>query len=137
MREAKKISKALHCLPLALVLAGQTIRKRYTSWVGYLNYFKNNRQALAQKAAKRKKASDKHDRERRTCVYVNFEPLLTGMEFSTDQAAKDAFELMQLFAYLHHRNIRRDILIKAVRNSVIEENASRMSRKVPVLFLRK
>ncbi|KAI4150017.1 MAG: hypothetical protein LQ340_004320, partial [Diploschistes diacapsis] len=129
MREAKKISKTLHCLPLALVLAGQTIRKGYTSWNGYLKYFKNNRQALARKAVKRKKATDKHDRERRACVYVNSEPLLTGMEFSTDQAAKDAFELMQLFAYLHHRNIRRDILIKAVRNPVIEEDASRAQQE--------
>lgn len=129
MREAKKISKILHCLPLALVLAGQTIRKRYASWIGYLNYFNSNRQALARKSIKRKKASDKHDRERRTCVYVNLEALLTDMESSTDQAAKDAFELMQLFAFFHHRNIRRDILIKAVRNPIIEETASQAEQE--------
>ncbi|KAF2417663.1 hypothetical protein EJ08DRAFT_599894 [Tothia fuscella] len=130
-REAKKISKTLHCLPLALVLAGQTIRRRYASWIGYLSYFKNNRQALARKTIKRGKAPDKHERERRVCVYVNFEPLLTGMETSTDQAASDAFELMQLFAFLHHRNIRRDILIKAVRNPRIEDSASRAEQEDP------
>jgi tetratricopeptide (TPR) repeat protein len=131
VRQAKKISKTLHCLPLALVLAGQTIRKRYASWVGYLNYFKQNRQALARKAITCKEGPGKHDRERRACVYVNFEPLLIGMESSTDQAAKDAFELMQLFAFLHHRNIRRDILIKAVRNPLIEEKASRAEQENP------
>lgn len=129
--EAKKISKTLHCLPLALVLAGQTIRTGSISWLGYLNYYKRNRQALARKATKRTKAPDKHDRERRACVYSNFEPLLTGMESSTDQAAKDAFELMQLFAFFHHRNIRRDILVKAVENPIIEENAARAEQENP------
>ena len=119
-KAARLISKELHCLPLALVLAGQAIRTRASSWAGYLNYYKENRQTLARIAIKRRATISKHDRERRTCVYVNFEPLLAEMEHSTDQAATDAFDLMQFFAFLHHRNIRRDILVKAVENPGIE-----------------
>ena len=125
IREAKKIAKTLHCLPLALVLAGQSIRSRLTSWIRYLNDLKRNRQALARMNIKGSSGPDGHDEELRTCVYANFEPLLTRMESSPIQAAKDAFELMQLFAFLHHRNIRRDMLTKAVTNPLIEERASR------------
>ena len=125
MREAKKISTTLHCLPVALVLAAQTIRKRYASWIGYLNYFKNNRQALARKASGLPTdALNKHGRELEDCVYVNFESLLAGMETSSERAANDAFDIMQLFAFFHHRNIRRDILTKAVKNPAIEEKNS-------------
>jgi tetratricopeptide (TPR) repeat protein len=123
-RAAKLISKELHCLPLALVLAGKAIRTQAASWTGYLNYYQRNRQNLARRAIESRRSVGKHDRERRTCVYVNFEPLLAGMEYSIDPAARDAFELMQFFAFLHHRNIRRDILVKAVKNPRIEANAS-------------
>jgi tetratricopeptide (TPR) repeat protein len=123
-KAARVISRELHCLPLALVLAGNAIRSHSASWAGYLNYYKRNRQNLAQRAIKRRRSVSKDDRERRTCVYVNFEPLLAEMECSPDQAATDAFELMQIFAFFHHRNIRRDILIKAVRNPQIEAFAS-------------
>jgi tetratricopeptide (TPR) repeat protein len=122
---AKLISKELHGLPLALVLAGKAIRTQAASWAGYLNYYQRNRQNLARRAIKHGQSISKHDRESRTCVYVNFEPLLAEMEYSTDQAATDAFELMQFFAFLHHRNIRRDILVKAVKNPRIEANAGR------------
>jgi tetratricopeptide (TPR) repeat protein len=123
-RAAKLISKELHCLPLALVLAGKAIRTQAASWTGYMDYYQRNRQNLARRAIESKQSVGMHDRERRTCVYVNFEPLIAEMEYSIHQAARDAFELMQFFAFLHHRNIRRDILIKAVKNPRIEANAS-------------
>jgi tetratricopeptide (TPR) repeat protein len=123
-KAAKLISRELHCLPLALVLAGNAIRSHSASWAGYLNYYKRNRQRLAQRAIKRRQSISKEDRERRTCVYVIFEPLLAEMENSPDQAATDAFELMQIFAFFHHRNIRRDILIKAIKNPQIEPQTS-------------
>lgn len=121
---AKLISKELHCLPLALVLAGKVIRTQAASWAGYLTYYERNRHNLARRAIEHRHSISTHDRERRTCIYVNFEPLLAEMEHSTDQTATDAFELMQFFTFLHHRNIRRDILIKAVRNPRIEANTS-------------
>lgn len=103
------------------MLAGNAIRSKATSWVDYLNYYRRSRRDLARKAISYRRPVGKHDpQERRHCVYANFEPLLAEMEYSTEQVGTDAFQLMQFFAFCHHRNIRRDILIKAVKNPRIE-----------------
>ena len=118
-KAAKQISKELHCLPLALVLAGKTIRSHVSSWVDYLNSYKRNRRNLAEYLTRKRKSFSQD--ERQACVYVSFEPLVARLQASREEAETDAFELMQFFAFLHHRNIRRDILIKAVKNPRIQQ----------------
>jgi tetratricopeptide (TPR) repeat protein len=115
---ATLITKELGCLPLALVYAGQAIRQSLCSLTTYLNYYKRNWRRI------RQARSDDTDLN----VYSSYEILYQSLEGRTteEEEARDAVELLKIFAFLHYENIRVQFFIEAVNNPKLERVKERM-----------
>ena len=126
---AMAISEEMQCLPLALVYAGQVIRERLCEWTSYLNFYKMRQRAFTVRPSK-KVIPDELKNER---VFLNFEMLFDKMQNNangngagnpnSEKARKnrDAIELIQMFSFLHYRNIQVSMLLGAVDHPGIQE----------------
>lgn len=105
-------------LPLALNYAGTVIREKLCEWKDYLTYYKTKQSEYAKNYAN--KAFD--GKPASEAVFQNFELLLermqkiVGEDGAKAQRTNDAIELMQLFSFFHHRNIRLKILLQSIEN---------------------
>lgn len=121
------ISETLGFLPLALVHAGKAILDGLCTLSGYVAYFWRFLDRV------RKNTFD--DDESNMRVYSTYEILFLGLESKRDQrlkgyvAAGDAVELIKVFSFLSCENIQLDILIKAVENFKIEQDAQKSDAK--------
>ncbi|KAI9677285.1 MAG: hypothetical protein M1829_002627 [Trizodia sp. TS-e1964] len=126
-KEATAISKILGFLPLALVHAGKAILDGLCTLNDYVAYFWRFLDRV------RKNTFD--DEESNMRVYSTYEILLLGLESKRDQrlkgyiAAGDAVELLKVFSFLSCENIPLDVLVKAVENSRIEQDAEKLKKK--------
>lgn len=125
LKAASQISEKMCYLPLALNYAGITIRQRLCGWADYLSWYKRQQKRSA--PAKRRKITDfKHSS---WAVFHNFEALLSQMmriadanpESDIARSMRDAMDLLNLFAFFHHRDIRLDILLQCIENPFKEK----------------
>lgn len=122
------ISETLGFLPLALVHAGKAILDGLCTLSDYVAYFWRFFDRV------RKNTFD--DDESNMRVYSTYEILFLGLESKRDQrrnkgyiAAGDAVELLKVFSFLSCEDIQLDILIKAVENFRIEQDAQKSDAK--------
>ena len=119
---AASICKALGYLPLALVHAGTAIAGGLTTLKGYVEYFEKTLQRLRQRAqAAGYKIDEGQEKKQKkkdvfaTYVFASYDGLYQHLEEQTDQDAKDATEILKLFAFLDCNNVRLDFLEHAAR----------------------
>ncbi|KAI2630921.1 hypothetical protein GGR54DRAFT_176744 [Hypoxylon sp. NC1633] len=125
---ASAVCSALGFLPLALVHAGKAILRDLCSWSGFLAYYDREADRIRRERLQRDRSSSRHRRRAQEendgmNVFTSFEMLFRPLEMSEDQEFQDAVELIQLFSYFHHQNIRIDILVNAAVNPLKEEKA--------------
>ncbi|KAH9905397.1 hypothetical protein F4778DRAFT_706498 [Xylariomycetidae sp. FL2044] len=126
---ASVICQALGFLPLALVHAGKAILLGLCSWQGYLGFYdrhteriRRDRRRNRDRSLSRNKRRAQEDDDSMN-VFSSYEILYESLERSSDEKFQDAIELLQVFSYLHHQNLRVDVLIKAAINPIEEEKA--------------
>lgn len=126
---ASTICQALGFLPLALVHAGKAILLRLCSWDGYLAFFDRHTDRIRRERRQQRDRSSSRDNRRiqedddSMNVFSSYEILYRSLEASGNQKFEDAIELLQLFSYFHHQNIRVDVLVYAATNPLKEEKA--------------
>lgn len=126
---ASAICQALGFLPLALVHAGKAILLKICTWKGYLAFFDRRMDRIRRRRRQqRDRSSPRNDRRLQEDddgmnVFSSYEILYKSLEISDHQKYKDAIELLQLFSYFHHQNIRVDVLVYAAVNPLKEEKA--------------
>jgi tetratricopeptide (TPR) repeat protein len=118
---ATAISKTLGCLALAIVHAGAAIRNRLCSMKTYLGFYE--RMWLRIRAQR----ETDHD-----SVYTSFEISYSGITTKNTQASKDAIQLLKVFAFFHHENIRFDMFSKGVINCELEVEQYKKDRSKDV-----
>ncbi|KAL4797414.1 hypothetical protein BDV19DRAFT_387222 [Aspergillus venezuelensis] len=115
---ASKISRQLGFLALALIHAGATIRRGICS---YLTFYDDNWERIRRMPISTF-ASD-HEGDHNMSALVSYEVSYRAIEQKGTQRSKDAIELLKLFSFFYNKNIRFDILKKAVCNEAIEKAA--------------
>ncbi|KAI1378304.1 hypothetical protein F4677DRAFT_443519 [Hypoxylon crocopeplum] len=141
---ASVICHALGYLPLALVHAGKAIFLGLCPWNGYLSYYERQTHRIRRERRLQRDRSLSRNRRRvqedddSMNVFSSYEILYQTLESSEEQKFRDATELLQLFSYFHHQNIRVDILVNAAVNPLKEEKAreeetmsDEIQRKIP------
>jgi len=128
---ATKIVSKLDFLALALIHAGNAILNRLCSLTDYLEYFflslsKIRRESESPQDSKRYK----QDHENVFATWeVLYEPLESSMDH--DEVARDAVELLQVFAFFDCRKIYVDFMRAAVKNARLEREEMAKPRKRP------
>ncbi|KAL4960320.1 uncharacterized protein BDV14DRAFT_182970 [Aspergillus stella-maris] len=118
---ASKISRQLGFLALALIQAGATIRRGICSLKNYLTFYDDNWERIRRTSISTF-ASD-HEDDHNMSALVSYEVPYRAIEQKGTQRSKDAIELLKLFSFFYNKNIRFDILKKAVCNEAIEKAA--------------
>ena len=109
---AKSITKVLGYLPLALVYAGKAIAKGLTTLVDCVDYFDD----IWDRIRLESKCSGHVVDEAGKNVFAPYDAVYQALDRQGSQSAKDAVELLKLFSFLHHENIRIDFITKAAKN---------------------
>jgi hypothetical protein len=114
---ATTIARTLGYLALAITHAGRTIRQGYCRLHEYVEFYERQWKKTRQmrQAVKAKEPADN------LSVFATFEMNRQAIENRDTEASRDALELLNTFAFLHHQNIRFSILEKAVKNSGVED----------------
>lgn len=133
LKAAKEISEKMHYLPLALNFAGSIIRQRLSTWNDYLTWYKKEQKKSAlRRKEEQKKFGSRKDwaklRQTSPATFHNFEALVAQMSDMAEdpdpeisRRMQDATDLLNLFAFFHHRNIRLDVLLQAIENPAKEK----------------
>ncbi|KAI0383034.1 hypothetical protein F5Y04DRAFT_287602 [Hypomontagnella monticulosa] len=125
-QSAGKICEALGFLPLALIHAGKAIFLGLCSWSGYLAYYERQSHRIRERNSQRDRSSSRSknmEESENMNVFSSYEILYQYLESSQEEKCQDAVELLQLFSYFHHQNIRVDMLINAATNPLKMEIA--------------
>ena len=112
---AASITEALGFLPLALMHAGKAIMNKLCKLDEYLKY-------QAKEVERVRKAQDLHGDNIYMNVYSTWEFNYRGLQNKGTVKADDAVQLLKLFAFFHHDNIRVDFLVKAAINPAKERS---------------
>ncbi|KAI1393504.1 TPR-like protein [Hypoxylon trugodes] len=129
MNIARDICKALGFFPLALVYAGKTISHKICSWSEYLDFYDHHVRRIQRGHQLQRNRSSSGDKPRAQKhddymnVFSTYEIIYRSLESSKTETFQDAVELLQLFSYFHHQNIRINILISAAINPIKEKHA--------------
>ncbi|KAL4949497.1 hypothetical protein BDW69DRAFT_198030 [Aspergillus filifer] len=118
---ASKISRQLGFLALALVHAGATIRRGICSVKNYLAFYDDNWEPIRRTSIST--IDFDHEGDQNMSALVSYEVSYRGLEQKGTQRSKDAIELLKLFSFFYNKDIRFDILRKAVCNEAIEKAA--------------
>ncbi|KAL4929238.1 uncharacterized protein BDV17DRAFT_77899 [Aspergillus undulatus] len=116
---ASKIARQLGFLALALIHAGATIRRGMCSLKNYLTFYDENWERIRRTSTSFLDFLDKD--EDNMSALISYEVSYRGIEQKGTQRSKDALELLKMFSFLYNKNIRFDILRKAVCNCAIEK----------------
>lgn len=136
LQAAQQISEKMCYLPLALNYAGMTIRQRLCGWADYLLWYKNQQRKVG-RTQRQQKVTDFQRSEK--AVFHNFEALLQNMVDIADadpnadlaRTMRDAMDLLNLFAFFHHRDIRLDMLLQCIDNPHKEREIQFVGTKQP------
>lgn len=114
---AAQIARVLGYLPLALVYTGKAIAKGLTTLEDCVNYFDNIWDSIRLES----KRSGHVVEEAGKSVFAPYDAMYQDLDRQNTQSARDAIELLKLFSFLHHENIRIDFITKAAKNSPATE----------------
>jgi tetratricopeptide (TPR) repeat protein len=123
-KSASAIAEILGCLPLALVQAGKAVLKRRCSLHDFDSYFRRTRQRVINARSPSRSGSRKaavSDTE--ISVFATYEMLYRGLAEKGTTESANAIELLHMFAFFHREDIREDILLRAVKNPLLERQA--------------
>lgn len=126
-QSASLITKALGYLPLALVYAGKAIMEGLCTLQDYVSYYVTSWQRIQQA---RNDSDDQIDQDLYMSVYSGFEIVYLALKDKHGQAASDALELLNMFAFLSNGEIRESMLEQAAKNPALEreqEDKDRLS----------
>ena len=128
---ANKIVSELHFLALALIHAGSAILHNLCSLADYLEYFFMSQRKIRRELDHRQDSKlYRPDHENVFASWeILYEPLESSMDY--DQVARDAVELLRVFAYFDCKNIQVDIFRAAVENARLEREELAKPEKCP------
>ncbi|KAI2833277.1 hypothetical protein CBS133816_642 [Aspergillus niger] len=111
---ASKIARQLGFLALALIHAGYAIRENICSLKNYLKVYDGSWRKI------RRASGEKYEI---LSAAASYEICYRGIEERATRASEDAIQLLKMFSFFHFKNIRFDILRRAVLNPAIEKDA--------------
>jgi tetratricopeptide (TPR) repeat protein len=120
MPSVESITKALGFLALAITHAGAAIREGLCRLNDYLGYHSRMFTRLREKRERRQSIARLGKDEEHNSIYSCFEISLEGIAHKDTVTAKDAIQLLQVFAFFNFEDIRFEILSKAVNNFALE-----------------
>ena len=115
---AVKITKELGFLPLALVHAGAAIQNDLCSLKDYLKFYDEDWERIRRMS--KSFFGSGNQCEQYTSALATYELPYRGIEQKGTESSEDAVQLLKLFSFLYFKNVRFDILQKAVVNAGIE-----------------
>ena len=128
---ASYITQALGFLPLALVFAGKAIMEGLCTLHEYVNYYRSSWQRIDQARA----GSDNNsDQDLYMAVYSTYEIVYLALKDKGGEAASDAFELLNMFAFFNNEDIQVDMLIQAAKNPSLEREQEESDRLAATKF---
>ena len=117
---ALSISTVLGALPLALVYAGKAIVEGLCTLQDYVKYYTSSWQRINR--ALSDSGSDS-DQELYLSIYSTYEMVYLALKDKKGEAAADALQLLNVFAFLNNENIRWDMLTQAAKNPSLERSS--------------
>ncbi|KAL8955728.1 MAG: hypothetical protein Q9193_006526, partial [Seirophora villosa] len=118
-RLASEITRKLGCLPLALVHAGKAIVTGVCRMHDYLTSFDDHWDRV--RSARSRRGSNVYVQEDTyTIIYSTYEIMYRGLMARMTPASQDALDLLKMFSFFHHENIRVEILLQAANNPEVE-----------------
>ncbi|KAF2113014.1 hypothetical protein BDV96DRAFT_648635 [Lophiotrema nucula] len=109
------IAEALGYLALALIQAGNCISRNWCELENCLKFHEEHRKKNNQRHVNSPGTSIKEDEVN---VYPTFDFSLSALEMQDTVPAQDAVEILNIVAFYHFDNIRKDIFTRAVANTV-------------------
>ena len=116
---AHDITTVLGCLPLALVCAGKAIRVGLCTLHDYIRYYRSTSERIGRAL---RASGNPLDQDDFLTVYSTYELNYLALKERKGEAATDALQLLNMFAFLNNENVRWDILTKAANGPLIERN---------------
>ncbi len=104
-------------LPLALVYAGKAIVEGLCTMQDYAKYYKTSFERIGQAQSD----ADQQPDQDYMNVYSGFEIVYLALGRKQDRAAKDALELLNMFAFMSNGEIRESMLKQAATNPAMEQ----------------
>lgn len=112
---ASEITKRLGCLPLALVHAGKAIMTGICRMHDYLTSFDDHWDRV--RSVRSRSGSNVQVREDAyAIIYSTYEIMYRGLLAKMTPASRDALDILNVFSFFHHGNIRVEILLQAAKN---------------------
>ncbi|KAI4176500.1 MAG: hypothetical protein LQ346_007884 [Caloplaca aetnensis] len=118
---ASEITKKLGCLPLALVHAGKAIVTGICRMHDYLTSFDDHWDRV-RAIRSRRGSSAQVQEDAYTIIYSTYEITYRGLVTRMTPASEDALDLLKVFSFFHHENIRIEIFLQAAINPEAERN---------------
>lgn len=115
---ARRIAKAVGCLPLALTYAGKTIASGLCTLQTYLDFYERCWAQLRQGKDVYKRGSVQ---DVSGVIYSSYELIYQSLSSKQTQASADALDLLKIFSFLDRQNIKLKIFTRAASNPAIEE----------------
>lgn len=111
---AMPIAKALGYLALALVHAGSTIHRKICKLGEYLSEYRKHRKEMMMPDS-----ASSADKSKKTII-TTWEVSFQRIKSWTTSEAKDAIDLLHIFAFLHNEHIQEVLFEKAWRQSQVQ-----------------
>ncbi|KAK4208315.1 hypothetical protein QBC37DRAFT_79701 [Rhypophila decipiens] len=116
---AETINKRLGSLALAIIHAGAAIRDRLCSLKDYLSYYRRMLNRIRSQGIRLNKRTD-------VAIFTTWEICYERLEQRKTNAAIDARQLLNVFAFFHRENISPAILKRAMINAEREAAAEKI-----------
>lgn len=107
---ARPVAITLGCLALALIQAGASIRQNICSLEEYLDVYSHHRKQIM--SDQTVQGTDHY----RYTIYTTWEVSFQMIESQDTEAAADAIEILQIFAFLHFERVPASIFERAWKN---------------------
>ena len=125
MQSALAIVKKLEALPLAIIHAGNAIKTKICKLADYITEYEKSWQLVRQ----RSRSEDEEEDNDFLRVYSTYEIIFAGLKSVKKRKYKDAVELLQIFAFLHHEQVPFCLLTAAVEHPRIQQEADIQNAK--------
>ncbi|KAL9109661.1 MAG: hypothetical protein Q9227_005699 [Pyrenula ochraceoflavens] len=119
---AKRISKALGFLALAITNAGAAIRSHLCTFKNYLATYKEYWERVRRDRLPPSVTPGETSQSDYMKIWASFELSYAKIEAQNTQSSNDAIQLLKVLAFFYCENIRVDILLKAVTNLKLEQD---------------
>lgn len=116
---ALSISTVLGALPLALVYAGKAIVEGLCTLQDYVKYYTSSWQRINRALSD---SGSEADHTLYLSIYSTYEMVYLALKDKKGEAAADALQLLNMFAFLNNENVRWDMLTQAAKNPSLERN---------------